>query len=90
MGDGGAPQGARADAAAKRAGEVGRALARVTSIRELGGDPYEQLEGSLIYAKESADITYALQISEASDPDTHAVFCAGVFRGSVARGSMLR
>lgn len=32
--------------------------------------------------KEGADVSYAIQIIEASRPDTHGVFCDGVFRGS--------
>ena len=68
--------------ATKRAGEVGRAISRITSLRDLEEDPYGDLEGSLIYVKEDADTTYAIQITEAAVPDPDGVFCDGVFRGS--------
>ena len=36
----------------------------------------------MIYVKEDADTSYAIQITQAAEPGSHGVFCDGVFRGS--------
>ena len=61
---------------------LGKALKRITSIRDFAEDPMEHLEGSLIYAKEKGGISYALQIGETAKPDGFGVFCDAVYRGS--------